>query len=158
VVQKSPKRRRFCLQAMVLALGLWALAFHIALGQDILRQSFATPGNSRPIQLNADDITTWAEDGKQIFLLKGRVWVEQGSFNLRAGQAVVWVDQASKKETGIYNLQVYGETVSLEDGKKNQTAPLAFLQFGTRGEVRITSYAKKQPQRQPPVILCSCVL
>jgi hypothetical protein len=130
-----------------LALGLVVLGLTDARAQDILRQSFDTPGNSRPIQLLADDIATWADGDQQVFLLKGRVWIEQGLVNVRAAQAVVWINQAARKDSGIYNLQVYGEGVSLDEGKGNRTAQTALLQLGTRGEVHIKSYASKAVQQ-----------
>ncbi len=52
--------------------------------------------------------------------MKGNVWIEQGATNIRTPQAVVWVDQASRKDSGIYNLKVYGENLSLPDGSNGK--------------------------------------
>ncbi len=115
--------------------------------QDVLQRTLATPSDGRAIQLHADDITTWADSGKQIFLLKGKVWIEQGALNVRAGSAVVWVDQANKKTSGIYALEVYGEAVALEDGKTSQTSKDGVPQDGPR--------AAKCASRPTPTKPCS---
>jgi hypothetical protein len=142
-------RRRHWSVALAAAAAFAALALGQApSGQEILRQSFIKPGESRPIQLYADNVTTWPAGGKQIFLLTGHVWIGQATLNIRAGQAVVWVDEGGKKESGIYNLQVYGETFGLEDGKTNQSAKIGLVQLGTRGEVRIKSYVNKAVQKE----------
>ncbi len=143
--QQNPTRRRRGLptlfQAVAIAVAL--LGATVAYGQDMLRKNLASPGESRPIEILADDITAWADGDKQILLLKGHVWVAQGATNLRAPQGVVWVDQAGKKESGIYNIQMYGETLTLEDGKNSQSGKSALVQLATRGEIRVKSYAKK---------------
>jgi hypothetical protein len=147
VLQIAIRRRIWSLAsvgAVALALVLWAQAEVSA--QAIFRQTLATPGDSRPIVLQADDISTWSDGGKQVFLMKGNVWIEQGATNLRTPQAVVWVDQASKKISGIYNLKVYGENLTLPDGNASRTEKTALLELGTRGEVRIKAYSNKVNQ------------
>ena len=148
--QQPTTRRRWWSLPGTVALGLLFSVLPQAHGQEVLRHSFATPGNSKPIQLYADDISTWTDGPRQVFLLKGRVWIEQGVLNLRAPQAVVWVDQQGKKDTGIYQLQLFGENLTLEDGPNGKTAQAAVLQLATRGEIRIKSYASKVAQRASP--------
>ena len=145
-------RRRTWPLAFVAALTLLLIGMLIsrACAQDLLQRTLLTPSDSRAIQLQADNIITWADSGKQIFLLKGKVWIEQGALNVRANQAVVWVDQANKKTSGIYSLEVYGEAVALEDGKSSQASNAAFLKMGMRGEVRIKAYANKAVQQAMP--------
>lgn len=146
----TPRRSWSLALAATLALGLVSLDLNRAHGQGVLRQSFATPGDSRTIQLAADAVSTWAEGGKQVILLKGRVWIEQGVLNLRAQQAVVWVDQESRKTTGIYNVQVYGEAVTIDEGRTSRAGNIALLEMGTRGDVRIKSYASQVDQTRLP--------
>lgn len=134
----------------LLALGLALASLGEARGQTVLRQSFVTAGDARSIQLYADEVASWADGAKQVFLLKGRVSIEQGVLNLRCRQAVVWVDQESRKTTGIYNLQVYGEAVTVEEGANNRSGNIALIELGTRGEVRIKSYASSVAQTALP--------
>jgi lipopolysaccharide export system protein LptA len=134
----------------MLALGLAILYASAAHGQALVRESLARPGDSTPIQLFADDVATWTDAGKQVFLVKGRVWIEQGSINLRVAQAVVWVDQSSRKDSGPYLVEVYGENLGIEDGKTSRTAATALLQLATIGEVRIKSYGTKAVSQQMP--------
>ena len=144
MLQILGRRRQWTLAiagAFALACVLWAQADVSA--QAIFRQTLAAPGDSRPIVLQADDISTWTDGGMQVFLMKGNVWIEQGASNIRAPQAVVWVDQANRKDSGIYNLAVYGENLSLPDGS---TKGVALVDLGTRGEVQVKAYGSKVVQ------------
>ncbi len=101
MVHSFTKRRRSLPPAIVgvLAAGLMVVGQIRAPGQDAsspaasggeaLKQSFVTPGATKPVQIYADDITTWVEGPQRVFLLKGRVWIEQGVLNLRMPQGVV---------------------------------------------------------------------
>jgi lipopolysaccharide export system protein LptA len=131
-----------------LALGLWALQAMPVRAQEVLLRSLTGSNDARPIQLVADGVTTWADGGRQVFLLKGQVWIEQGVTSLRAPQAVVWVDQGKKKETGAYEIEVYGEDLALENAFDQQSAKIAILQMKTRGDVRVKSYANKAVQER----------
>ena len=48
---------------------------------------------AKPIQFAADSIFTWTENAEQVFLLRGRVLIEQGLLQVRAAQAVLWLDR-----------------------------------------------------------------
>jgi len=119
--------------------------------QDLVRKSLFKPGDPQPIQLYADEISTWLEGGKRVFLLKGRVYVEQGINKLRADQGVAWVDEARKKNTGIYYVDLYADgEVVFEEASRRTPAAKAHLELATRGEVRIKAYASKVAQRPLP--------
>ncbi len=123
--------------AMVAAVGLATCPLP-AWGQQLVKKDLVNPGDSKPIQLYAEQIATWVEDGQRAFLLKGKVWVEQGTMRLRMPQGVVWIDENSQRQTGIYALEVYGEGgVFYEDSNQRQTNSQALVKLATRGEVRI---------------------
>src|SRR5262245_4499528 len=142
VSQSRTRQRRIgTFAAAAMALCLVLLSQPAARGQDVVRRALLTPGNSQPIQLYADNIATWTEAGRRVFLLQGEVWVEQGSVNVRMQQGVVWVDEKTQQASGVYNLDVYGEGgVALDSGSEKQKPPTAYLQLATRGEVRIKAY------------------
>jgi hypothetical protein len=148
VSQSRTRQRRMHSFAAAVALGLALLGQTAARGQDVVRRALLKPGNSQPIQLYADNIATWTEAGRRVFLLQGQVWIEQGSLNLRMPQGVVWVDEKTKQTSGVYNLDVYGEGgVALDTGADQQAPPTALLQLATRGEVRIKAYGGQVAQQ-----------
>jgi hypothetical protein len=131
------------------ALALAAVVVYCATAAppDLLRWSRNEPGESRPVTLYADSITTWVDHGRRAILLQGRVWIEQGVVHIRQTQAVVWVDEEEHKRTGVYHLDVYGEgNVTLEDGSQEQTAARALIELNTRGAINLQSYQGKISQ------------
>jgi hypothetical protein len=136
----------------VIALGLaaaWALPQVVA--QEPLTWKRDNKGDAIAIQITADDAVTWPEGGKRLFLLKGKVWIEQGGDTIRVPQAVVWVDEEGKKTSGIYRINVYGEGgVSLEVAAKTHQAPTGQFELNTRGEIKIKTYKSKVTQKSGP--------
>jgi len=137
----------------VAALGLWVglTAFAQNAPQEPLLWARNVAGDSRPIQVNADDAVTWVDQGKRIILLKGKVWVEQGDAHVRAAEAVLWIDEAAKKQNGIYHLDVYGDGgVSLEVQAQSYQAPVAMIELNTRGVVNLKTFKSKVVQQATP--------
>jgi hypothetical protein len=128
--------------------------------QDLFRWSHNIPKESKALILWADKMATWAEGGRRVILLSGRVWAEEGVVQIRMGQAVVWVDEENKKQTGIYRVNIYGEGgVSLEDGPRAMQGGRAVVDLSTRGEVRLRCYSGKVVQQslpQEPLYLRGC--
>lgn len=142
VSQGSRQRRRKTLAAASLALALAFFGLVTARGQDVFRQSLITPGNAQNISLYADHIATWTEGGRRVFLLQGKVWVEQGLVNMRMPQGVIWVDEENKQKSGVYTLEVYGDGgVAIDNGPQREVPENAFVQLATRGDLRITATA-----------------
>ncbi len=140
--------------ALVGILVLLLLAF-LAPAQEFVKRSLVSPGDAKPISLNADAIATWVEGGQRIFLLRKNVWIEQGLIKISMPEAVVWVDEARQRSSGIYQLLVYGEgTVDLREGSQQTTAGRVLVDLATRGELSIKARAKKLVQEalvQDPV-------
>ncbi|MCI0743120.1 MAG: hypothetical protein L0Y72_29175, partial [Gemmataceae bacterium] len=130
---------------LALAVCLWARPG--ITGQETLQQSLVVAGNSKPIQLFADNIATWEEAGQRVFVLQGKVVIEQGVTIIRAAQAALWLDEQAKKTSGFYKLRVYAEDVVLDEGAQKKDAPVADLKLATRGEIRVKSYASQVEQR-----------
>lgn len=137
-----------------LLLGCWALfalllAAHTAHAQTPVLQYAAPAGSDarRPIQLMADDIVTWQEDGIRMFVLEGRVLVSQSPVSARMQRAVVWVDEAGQKKDGTYRLKVVGTGVELTDAIKKQESTQAVLDLATRGEISLKAYVSKVTEK-----------
>ena len=124
-------------------------------GDEILRLTQNTPGDSKPIVLHADQISSWIEGGQRVILLKGTVLVEQGVVHARMQNAIVWIDLDQKRKNGILQLKAYGEgDVRLESGLNNKKGTRAVLELNTRGEVKLKSQQGKvvqQPMLNDPL-------
>jgi hypothetical protein len=123
---------------------------------ETLRLTFNNPGESKPIVIDADEITIWAENGQRVLLLRGQVLVQQNVVRTRMQNGAAWIDMESYKRTGIWHVQMYGEgSVAVDDGVAPKNADRAVLDLNTRGELKLNSHAKplsKEPQTNDPVL------
>src|SRR5438876_55155 len=147
------KRRLFIYGLGTLAMA--AVCYALAAAGEILRFTHNLPGDSKPIVLHADEITTWMDGGRRIILLKGKVLVEHGVVETRTQQAVAWIDQDEYRKTGILRLTLYAEgEVALENGPESRTAERALIDLNTRGEVKLRAHNRKvnqQPKADDPL-------
>jgi hypothetical protein len=133
----------------VAAIGVAGWCAH-ANAQELVRVLRNQPGESKPLDVTADDVATWTEGGQRILLLKGNVWVEMGIVNARFAQGVVWVDMNSRKTTRILRANVYAEgNVKIENGPQARSGPKALLDLSTRGEL-VLKVRKKTVQQALP--------
>jgi hypothetical protein len=132
-------------------LGVAAFCCAVVAAADILRFTHNVPGDSKPIVLHADEMTTWMDGGRRIVLLKGKVVVEHGVVEARMQQAVAWVDQEGYRKTGIMRVTLYAEgEVSLEHGPENRSGERALIDLNTRGEVKLKAHTSKVNQQARP--------
>jgi hypothetical protein len=104
---------------------------------DLVRVTRDLPGDSKPILLDADEITTWTEKGKRVLLLRGQVLVQQGVLQARFQQGIVWIDQERRHRTGLWHVDLYGEgDVQVDNSSSLQKGPRALLDLNTRGEIK----------------------
>jgi hypothetical protein len=68
--------------------------------EEIQRLNLEASSNTKSITIAADDVVTWTEAGEQVFLLRGKVLLQQGVVQLRSERAVLWVDFAIQRKTG----------------------------------------------------------
>ncbi|MBI3406729.1 MAG: hypothetical protein HY040_00030 [Planctomycetes bacterium] len=142
------RKKRTLGRALLLAVGALVLFWTQMSGQEPISPTLIPPGDTKPIQLYAENISTWTDGKLRLFLLQGKVWVEQGQVNLRMPQAVIWLDEDRKKQTGTYFLDIYGEGgVELANGAASKKGPDALFHMSTRGEIRIKAYANKVAQK-----------
>jgi len=134
-----------------LALAAVVLGPSGAAAQAPLNWSQNVPGNSKPITLYADDITTWTEKGLRIFLLKGRVWIEHGVVQVQVPQCTIWVDEGQKQRSGIYHVDIFADgEVKLNDGPSSLDGQKGHLELNTRGEIHLKAYRGKVVQAPAP--------
>ncbi|HEV3257205.1 MAG TPA: hypothetical protein VG013_10020 [Gemmataceae bacterium] len=145
-------------QFVAVALALGSVAFGAApAAADILRVAQNEPGDSKPIILYADAVSTWIEGGRRVILLKGAVLIEHDVIHARMQGGVAWVDEEATQRTGIVHVDIYAEgEVRVENGATPQSAPAALLELNTRGELKLKAQQSKvsqQPQPQDPLYL-----
>lgn len=137
---------------VILALGAFSFAGY---AQEMIRLSQNVPGDSKPILLHADEISTWVEGHQRVIMLKGMVLVEHGLIQGRMQGAVAWVDQERTRRTGIMHLDLYAEgDVHLEGDVEARSGPQAFIDLNTRGQLKLRSHDGKviqQPRADEPL-------
>jgi hypothetical protein len=123
----------------------------VLVSAETLRLTRNVPGDSKPIILHADNITTWVDGNRRVILLQGVVLAEQAVVQVRTQNAVAWVDQDQTRKTGILHVDLYAEgDVRLENGPDNQFADKALLELNTRGELKLKSQRGKVDQEARP--------
>ncbi len=124
---------------------------------ETLRLTFDAPGDSKPVVVDADEIAIWAEDGRRVVVLRGRVLIQQNVIQTRCQQAVAWIDEDNFKRTGIQHLELYCEgEVGVDNSADLKRADRAVLTFNTRGELKLNAHAKpivQQAQANDPLVL-----
>jgi hypothetical protein len=111
---------------------------------EVARLTRNVPGDSTPIVVGADDVATWVENGQRIVMARGKVLVQEGVVQIRANQAVTFVDLRA----GILHMEVYAEgEVQIDNSSAVKTAPRAFVSLTTRGEFRLRAYKNKVLQQ-----------
>src|SRR5437588_10792098 len=139
------------LACTLLAIGVSALCCIPAAAQEILRFNYDVAGDSKPIVLHADEMTTWIEGAERILIFKGKVLVEHGGVQIQTQEAVAWLDQEEYRKTGIQRLEIYAEgNVVLENGTESQTAGKALIRLSTRGEIKLHSHDGQVTQQAQP--------
>jgi hypothetical protein len=135
--------------------GLLARSQTMPANPDLLHWSHNVKGDAKALVLNADAMTTWSEGSRRVVLLVGKVYIEQGTVQIRMKQAVVWIDEEKKRQTGVYGVDIYGEgEVHIEDGPKSGEGNRTLVDLSTRGEIKLRSYQNKvveQAQPQDPL-------
>jgi len=134
-----------------LALAVLVFGPSRAPAQAPLNWSQNVPGNSKPIILYADDITSWTEKAHRVFLLKGRVWIEHGVVQIQVPQCTIWVDEGQKQRSGIYHVDVFADgEISLHDGPNSFSGQKGHIELNTRGEIHLKAYRGKVVQAPAP--------
>src|SRR5205823_7040485 len=88
---------------------------------------------------------------QRILLLRGKILIEHGVLQAKMQQAVVWIDQAKTRQTGIQHLEIYcEEDITLENGQEVRSDSRAFLDVSTRGEIKLKAHNGKVVQQAQP--------
>src|SRR5262249_16368984 len=126
-----------------LALLAVAAAAPAAPAAEIVRLNPSADGTT-PLELGADEIYSWTDAGREVYLLGGHARVQQDRTEIRGDRAVVWLDADARKagkpvRVVMYTEAAAGKKVRLErTGEQAFEAPSAVVELVTPriGQVR----------------------
>jgi hypothetical protein len=145
-VKPRSRTRRLLLALLLLAAGAAAVR-----AADPVRFSRNLPGETRPVVIDADEITTWTEGTTCVLLVKGQVLIQQGVVRARCRDGVLFVDQGRAQVTGVSDVEIYGEGgVTVENGTADSSGPTGWLDLHTRGDLKLNSHKGKVVEQAQP--------
>lgn len=105
-------------------------------------------GDTRPLQLDADQISTWVENRQRVILLRGQGLIQQGALQVRAQQAALFVDLDKRRRDGIYSALIYAVgKVRYDDPGATRVSEIALGVVSTRGEILLRSHRQTVGQK-----------
>ncbi|HMF12654.1 MAG TPA: hypothetical protein VKE94_10125, partial [Gemmataceae bacterium] len=115
----------------------WALP---ARAQELVRVTRNVAGEAKPLDVAADEVSTWMEDGKLVVMARGNVLLQMGVFHARFSEGIVWIDVARQKATRILHADVYAEgELRVENGTDVKRGVKGLLDLSTRGTLEVKS-------------------
>jgi hypothetical protein len=133
--QTDVRRRRFA-SAWLFLVATWvALATSISAikGQDAPVARWQ--GDEREsIELRADRIQSWTDEGADWFLLEDQAEIRQGDVSLRADRAVARIVRAGRTDGSIYRIDLYTEGNVRDPGQSKASYPEIRTQLVTRAK------------------------
>jgi hypothetical protein len=148
-VKTRSRARRLLLALLLTAAG--AISVAVAYTADLIRFSRNVPGESRPIVIDADEITTWTEGNTRVLLVKGHVLIQQGVVRAQFQDGALFVDMARYQTTQIWNLDIYGEGgSSVQNGAEVTNGATTFLDLHTGGDLKLNAHKNKVTEAARP--------
>jgi hypothetical protein len=99
----------------------------------------------QPIRLLGDALASWTEGSQRFFRLSGTVLIQQGTLEVRAREAVAWVDLSQYQHDRHYHLTIYAEGgIVFENGVRKAIGERALLELRTTADLDARA-ARGQP-------------
>lgn len=113
---------------------------------DLLTYAARSDNVSRqPIRLLADALASWTEGSQRLFRLSGTVLIQQGTLEVRAREAVAWVDMNQYQHDKHYHLTIYAEGgIVFESGARKTIGERALIELRTTADLDARA-ARGQP-------------
>jgi hypothetical protein len=119
--------------------------------EDLIRFSRDVPGESKPIIIDADEISTWTEGDTRVLLVKGQVLLQHGLVRTQFQNGVFFVDLKAYQATRVWNVDIFGEgDARVQNGSDVTTGPAARLDLHTRGELKLNAHKSKVSESAQP--------
>jgi hypothetical protein len=158
-VNRVTRSRRLAL--ILLALAVFGGSAAFVFGGDFVRLSQQAAGESRPMVIDADQISTWTEGDQRILLVRGQVLVQQGVLRAHLQEGVIFLDLKTRETTRVWNADLYGEgDFDVQNGTESSYGKTGFIDLHTSGDLKITAHKGKvaeQALRDDPVYLRAMV-
>ena len=125
---------------------LWLGAAAVAHTDDQIRFSHNIPGETKPIVLAADEITTWKEgNSTDVFLVKGHVRIEQGAVR-RSSRTVSSSSSRKARRTRTSSTPMSAARAALlcKPGPRSKTASTLFIDLHTGGIFQVNTIKGKE--------------
>ncbi len=143
------RARRLLLALLLVAAGAAAVA--VVSAEDLIRFSRNVPGESRPIVIDADEITTWTDGNTRVLLVKGQALIQQGVVRAQFQDGALFVDLGRYQTTHVWDVEVYGEGgASVQNGPEAGNGTTALLDLHTVGELKLNAHKSKVTQEARP--------
>jgi hypothetical protein len=121
----------------------------------LVRVTRNVAGESKPLDVAADTVATWMEDGKLVIVARGNVLVQMGVFHARFAQGILWLELSRQKATRVLHADVYAEGgLRVENGTEIKRGAAGILDLNTRGTLEVKSIKSRvaqQVQRDDPL-------
>ena len=144
---KRPRTQQFLLFSL-LTLVISAGTLALVDADDLVRLSRNVPGESTPIIVDADEITTWVDGNVHVMLLRGQVLVQHGIVRARFAEGVLLIDARRYQESRIWNVNLYAEgDVLVQNGT---SSPIGLRRPGGPAYARRIEIQFSQEQSPPP--------
>jgi hypothetical protein len=119
-----------------------------AFSQDLIRLTRNVPGESKQLDVAADEIATWVENGQLVLLVRGNVLVQMGLLHARFREGIVWIDLANRKKTKVLHAELYVEgDLRIENGTETKRGARGLLDLSTRGTLEMKSVKSRVAQQ-----------
>jgi hypothetical protein len=130
---------RSWIRSLTLALSLAVSSGATVAAELPIRFSQPKP-NHTPVTIIADEVIAPGEGPRRLLGLSGKVLIEQGVTQLRADQAIVWVNADPPSQGRTSHVIVYAEgSVQLENGSEVQRGSTALVELATFNGVNVHS-------------------
>jgi hypothetical protein len=116
--------------------------------QELLRITRNMPGESKLLDVAADEVATWVEDGKLVVMARGNVLVQMGTLHARFTQGILWIDLQGRQKTKILHADLYAEgDLRVQNGTENKLGSKGLLDINTRGTLELKSIKSRVAQQ-----------
>ncbi|MCE9533344.1 MAG: hypothetical protein K8T89_19795 [Planctomycetes bacterium] len=138
-------RRIVCLSlAWIVVLAIGPMPRLVAQSPDSLRMDLGD-GGRLVLDIQADEITTWEEQKQRVLALNGKVLISQGTKQVRADRAFIWIAIDERPEPGFSRGEIYATgNVQMPSSGSTESIPAVLLRFSSRGDLNVRGGTKIQ--------------
>lgn len=146
---KRPRTQQFLLFSL-LTLVISAGTLALVDADDLVRLSRNVPGESTPIIVDADEITTWVDGNVHVMLLRGQVLVQHGIVRARFAEGVLLIDARHTRKAASGTSISTPREMSWSRTASTRSGSGGLVDLHTRGELKFNSHKSKVLHQAQP--------